>query len=129
MPRRQTNRRRLKKYSIGDMRERITIHTRAITAPGYDGVSFSETWDDGTSYWASCETLDKKRALFSSVNIPEGATDSFIVRYDSSITAENMIRWNGNAYEILRTSDPDGRKQYIELFSRLLGDQTLDANT
>ena len=128
MPFREINRRRLKKYSIGDMRERITIHTRAITPPSYDSVNITETYDDGIEYWASCETLDKKKQMFSGVNIPDAATHSFIIRYDSSVTSENIISFEGEYYDILKTSNPDKRKQYLELFSKLKGDDTLAAN-
>lgn len=128
MPTRLTSRRRLKKYSIGDMRERITIHTRILTAPDFDSVDLSEQYDIGTETWATIETLDKKRQLFGGVNIPEGATHSFIIRYNADITSENVIRWEGNAYDILRVADFDGRKMYLELFSKLLGDETLEAN-
>ena len=126
---RVTNRRRLKKYSVGDMRERITIHTRSITAPGFDDVSITETYDDGEKYWASVETLDKKKQVFSGVNIPDSATHSFTIRFDSSITSENRVRWEGDFYQILKTSDPDKRQQYLELFSKLLGDVQEEANT
>lgn len=126
---RVTNRRRLKKYGIGDLRERITMHTRVITPPGYDSTEITETYDAGTELWASCETLDKKRQMFAGVNIPETATHSFIIRYNSAITAENIINFEDEYYEILKTSDPDKRKQYLELFSRIKGDDTLAVNT
>lgn len=129
MPNRQTQRRRLKKYGIGDMRERITIHVRTITPPDYDSVNFTETYDSGVEYWASVETLDKKKQLFGGVNIPDNATHSFIIRYDSDFTSENVIAWEGNYYDILKTSDPDGRKQYVEFFSKLQGDDSLEANS
>ena len=126
---RVTNRRRLKKYSIGDMRERITIHTRTITAPTYGSVSISETYDSGAFYWASCETLDKKKQTFDGINIPDSATHSFTIRYDETVTAENIINFQDEYYEIIKTSDPDKRRQYLELFSKLKGDDTLTANT
>lgn len=129
MSNRVINRRRLKKYSIGDMRERITIHTRVVTPPSYDSVNITETYDAGVEYWASCETLDKKKQMFAGVNIPESATHSFTIRYDSDITAENVINYEDEYYDILKTSDPDKRKQYTELFCRLKGDDTLAANT
>lgn len=126
---RVVNRRRLKKYSIGDMRERITIYTRSITAPSYDSVNITETYNDGVKYWASVETLDKKKQMFAGINIPDSATHSFTIRYDDSITSENVIGYENEYYDILKTSDPDKRKQYTELFSRLKGDDSLAANT
>lgn len=129
MSTRVLNRRRLKKYGIGDLRERITIHTRTITAPGFDSVDFTETYDVGTDYWASVETLDKKKQLFGGVNIPDAATHTFIIRFDSDVSAENVINWEGEYYDILKTSDPDKRKQYLELFSKVKGDDSLEANT
>lgn len=125
---RVTNRRRRKKHTIGDQRERITIHVRTITAPGYDSVEVTETYDAGTEYWASIETMDRKKSMFDGVNIPEGATHYFTIRYDENITAENIINFEGEYYEILKTDDPDKRKQYTELFVKLKGDETLAAN-
>lgn len=128
MATRITNKRRLRKYSIGDMRERITIHTRTITPPLYDSVDITETYDAGTQYWASIETLEKKKQMFDGVNIPEAATHTFIIRYDSSVTAENIISFQDEYYDILKTGDPDKRKQYLELYSKVKGDDSLDAN-
>ena len=132
MARRKIKHRKLQKYSIGDMRHRITIHTRAITSGNYDDVSFTETYDAGTEDWASVETpttISKGIAVFNGVNVPETTTHIFVIRFDSAITKENVIRWEGDAYKILKTNDPDKRQQYLECASRLLGDQTLAANT
>lgn len=129
MPRRVTRRRRLKKYGVGDMRERITIHTRVITPPTFNSSQFSETYDAGIDEWASVETPNNGVSSFSGVNVPEGATHIFVVRFDSSFSTENIVRWEGDAYKILKTNDPDKRQQYLEFFSKLLGDETLDANT
>ena len=131
MPRRSVKHRRLKKYGIGDMRERLTIHTRAVTAPGFDSVDFTETYDTGIDDWASVETptVISGVASFNGINVPDGTTHIFIIRFDSSFTAENVIRWEGDAYKILRVTDPDKRQQYLELPARLLGDETLEVNT
>jgi SPP1 family predicted phage head-tail adaptor len=129
MPTRSVRRRRLKKYGIGDMRERITIHTRVITPPDFDGVSFTEEYDAGEEVWASVETIFKGESLFNSVNVPDNATHRFIIRFDDTTTSENIIRWEGDAYEILSVTDPDKRQQYLELPAKLLGDETLEANT
>lgn len=147
MPIRDSRRRRLKKYCIGDMREWIVIHRRSITPPVFNSSSITETYDDGVGIWASVETIDKKKALFSSVNIPEEATQTFIIRYDTTdkgfplqfpiefiyssegITTEYIVRWQNYSYEILKSSDPDVRLMYIELYARLMGKQVLAVNT
>lgn len=129
MSSRNTRRRRLKKYSIGDIRERITIHTRTISAPMFDSVDFTETYDIGVKHWASIETIDKKYSTFSGVNIPENATHSFIIRFDSEVTTENIIAFDGDYYQIISIGDPDKRKQYMELFSKLKGEDTIEAAT
>lgn len=129
MSSRQTRRRRLKKYCIGDLRYRITIHVRTITAPSYNNVGFTETYDTGVKRWASIETIEKKISTFNGVNIPDSATHTFIIRYDSTITAENIISFDDDYYEILDIGNPDKRKQYLELYSKLKGDDTLEAST
>lgn len=132
MARRKISHRKLQKYSIGDMRHRITIHERAITPPTYADASFTETYDDGIEDWAFVGTptvSSKGIVMFNGVNLPETATHIFVIRFDETFTTENIIRWEGDAYKILKTNDPDKRQQYLECASRLLGDETLDANT
>lgn len=131
MARRTIRHRKLQKYSIGDMRHRITIHTRVITPPDYSGVSFSQTYDSGIDDWASVETpttISKGIARFNGVNVPTGTSHIFVIRFDSAITKEKVIRWEGDAYQILKTNDPDKRQQYLECAARLLGDETLAVN-
>ena len=131
MPRRKVRYRKLQKYSIGDMRDRITIHTRAITPPTYANASFTETYDVGVEDWALVETpttISKGIAVFNGVNVPTGTSHIFVVRFDSVWTKENVIRWEGDSYKILKTNDPDKRQQYLEFACRLLGDETLAAN-
>lgn len=129
MATRSVRRRRLKKYSIGDMRERITIHTRTVTPPDFNSASFTETYDAGTEDWASVETPNRGVSTFSGVNVPDGTTHVFVVRFDAVWSSENIVRWEGDAYEIIDTMDPDKRQQYVELYCNLLGDQTKAANT
>ena len=131
MPRRKVKYRKLQKYSIGDMRHRVTLHTRVITPPNYANAEFTETYDVGVEDWAFVETpttVGKGIAVFNGVNVPPKTPHIFVIRFDSAITKENVIRWEGDSYKILKTNDPDKRQQYLELASQLLGDETLDAN-
>lgn len=132
MATRKTAKRRLKKYAIGDMRERITLHERTITAPVFGSAAFTEAYDTGVTVWASASTLSlvsAGQALFDGVQMKDRPTDVFIIRYRDNVTTETIIRWQGNAYEIKEIINPDRRKQYIELRSRIIGDVNKEANT
>lgn len=131
MARRKVRHRSLTKYSIGDMRHRITIHVRNITAPDYNSVDFSEAYNAGTEEWAFVATptiLSSGKAVFDGVNLAEGTSHVFVTRFDSSYTEQNEIRWEGDSYDILKTDDPDKREMYLIFHTRLRGDETLEAN-
>jgi len=131
MPTRQVQRRRLKKYAIGDMRERITIHVRTATAPAFNTASMSEDYDDGTPVWAAVMTLDFANSgqnIFDSVNLQTAPSHKMVIRYRNDITAENIIRWRDNEYKILRIINPEERNQYLEMFVNLKGDEDFAAN-
>lgn len=131
MPRRKVRHRPLKKYPIGDMRERITLHVRAITEPDFDSAEFTETYDEGVECWAMVETPTvnfKGQNIFDGVNINEAATHVFIIRFDSEFTAQNMIKFEGETYDILPIDNPDRRDEYLILPARLLGNSDLRVN-
>lgn len=129
---RKVSHRPLKKYSIGDRRNVITIHVRSITPPGAGSASFTETYDTGVERWANVVTGDSVgagRKEFDGVDIGDKPTHLFVTRYLSTVTKENVIRWRGEAYKILLIIDPEERHDDLELYARILGDQTLKANT
>lgn len=131
MPIRAVSHRRLKKYGIGDMRERITLHVRSITAPEFNTASFSETYDAGVNLWASVNTMDfaaSGQAIFDNVNLSEQPSHKLVIRYRENVTTENVIRWRDNAYKLLKIINPEERNLYLELFAVLLGDEDLAAN-
>ena len=84
MPTRKVNHRRLKKYAVGDMRERILIHTRNLDAPGPDSVKFSEIYDAGDGRWANVETLDLQGSAqrrFDNVELSDRPSHIFTIRF------------------------------------------------
>ena len=133
MPERKITKRPLKKYAIGDMRHRITLHTRNITPGNFDNPNFSETYDDGTDFWANVSTISLQAnqgvTYFSGVALPAGSSHVFVIRFASEITSENMVRWENRTYKVLAVNNPEERNQYSELFVQLLGDKDLAANT
>jgi head-tail adaptor len=139
MPRLSTTHRRKKKHAVGDMRERITLHKRAITAPVFGTAAPTETYDTGSKVWASVKTFDLIGAgqkLFAGIDPSEQPSHLFVIRWreflddcETPITSELRIRWRGDAYKIVKVIVPEERrKEYYELFAALLGDQDQEAN-
>ena len=131
MPIRKTQQRRLKKYSVGDMRELITIHIRNIDAPSFDSASFSEVYDTGIEHWSFIFTPNLSGAgqrFFGDVNTGERATDVMVIRFADGITKENVVQWDGEYYKILQVLDPERRHEYLELDCKILGDKAVEAN-
>jgi head-tail adaptor len=132
MSERKIKRRRLKQYAAGDMRDRIILHVRSIQPPVLDSADFSEEYDTGTKLWSSFNTLDLQSSglrMFDGVNINERPTHKIIIRYRQGVTTENVIAFRGVYYEIMLVQNPEERNQYLELFCRVRGDKTLEANT
>jgi SPP1 family predicted phage head-tail adaptor len=130
MAQRQVKQKRLKKYSIGDLNKRILIHVRSIEAPDFDSANFEEDYDSGLPCWARISVLDPMgKTFFDGVDLKEGKpTHIFVIRYRENITSENVIRWQSNLYKIVGIPDPEERHEYLELYSKILGDQNLKAN-
>jgi head-tail adaptor len=120
------------------MRERITLHIRAITAPSFGTAKPTETYDTGTVVWASVKTFDLIAAgqkLFDGVDPSEQPSHKFVMRWReflddcvTPITSEIRIRWRGDAYKITKVINPEERNEYFELFAALLGSQDQEAN-
>lgn len=128
---RKIKKRRLKKYTVGDMRERIKVHTRNIQAPPENSAKFSELYDLGTDRWSFVETLDLQGSAskrFDNVELSDTPSHIFTIRFMKNISIENVIQWNGDYFKILAVQNPDGRSEYSELISVAKGDLTMEAN-
>lgn len=132
MPTRKVARRRLKKNAIGDRRDRIKLHVRGIQAPGVNSATFTEEYDTGTYLWSKVETLNLQGSglqVFDNVNLnDERPTHKFTIRYNPSITVENIIGWRDKYYTILSITNPEERNEDLELFCTLRGDKDFEAN-
>ena len=140
MSRLKTTHRRKKRYAIGDLNQRITLHKRELAPPVHDSAAATESYATGTTVWASVNTpefVGTGLQIFDKVNIPEGKSPShkFVIRWQkflndgmTPITTQTIIRWQGDAYKILATRNPENRNEYYELFSKLMGDETKGAN-
>ena len=133
MGKRELKRRRLQKTAIGDMRDRIELFTRAVTPPVDGSATAEETYtliDKACAKVETVTTFNAGRHAFSDVNVApnEQPTHVFTIRFRSDVTAEAIVQYAGDNYEIKRTSDPDKRRQYLQLFTRIKGGSTVPAN-
>ncbi len=131
MSRRKVKRRPLKKISVGDMRDRIWIYTRALTEPLYGE---SESTDDPVllfERWSKAESLlgtQTGRQMFDDVDMKERPDISFTIRYEASVTSEKVIKFRDEWYEIKFIDDPELRHEYLILYSKVKGSTSKEVN-
>lgn len=117
-----------RKVCIGDLRHRITIHTRDITAPDFGGVDFGETYEPLDNVWAAIETTNGK-VRFNGVNQDEALTHAIYLRYRSDVSAENWIELvDGRRLRIIDTEDLDEQQEWLLLACTERGTKDKDAN-
>jgi head-tail adaptor len=125
MPTRRIKKRPLKKVSTGDMRERISFYNRAIAAPTFNSATFTEAYTLLRTVWASVETLSPGQVTFADIDVGNQPTHLFKTRFWSDINTEIRIKWKDNNYEITKKNNPEERGEYLFLWAKLLGDDTL----
>lgn len=123
MPKRQVNYRKLRKSSIGDMRTRISLENRSISAPNFDTVAFDENYTQIIETWAKVETEFNNR-IFDGIAIDAIPSHKFTIRYRDDITSETRIRYSDVLYRIQKTDNLEMRNEYLILYASIDGDDT-----
>jgi head-tail adaptor len=111
----------------GDLFERITIYTRAITPPPLDGVDFTETFVQQYIVWATISTKNGE-AVFDGTNTNASITN-FIIRYIPGITFENWIDFRGDRYDILAVNNFEEKGLFYSIDTNKRGDNALPVNS
>lgn len=119
--------RKLRKISVGDMRECISIEERTITAPAFGSASFSESYNQIDEVWAMVETSFNNR-VFDGVALDAIPSHKFTIRYRNDVTSETRIRYCDVLYRIVKTDNFEMRNEYLELYARIDGEDTKEAN-
>jgi len=133
MPSRVIERRKLRKQPIGDMRDRILLQRRTITAPGFNSVGFTQSYETIREVWAKVET-NRGQRLFGGVELRENtetrasATHAFSIRWRTDVTEQTRITFNDDLYRIIEVDDTEMRNEYLILFAKLEGDDDLEVN-
>lgn len=107
-------RKKKRQVCIGDLRDRVILEDRALTAP-FVGVDATEVFSNAVSIWASIETVAGVE-FFNEVNQAVDVTHFVYVRFDSSITVESWLRLqNGQRLDILQVENLDERSTFLKL--------------
>lgn len=110
----------LQKVCSGDMRDKIIIQVRAITAPG-NGVDFTETLNQDKTVWSAIKTV-KGVEIFDNTNMSLGfATHYFYIRYIKNINKDKYLTFENNYYTIIDVQDLDERHEFLLLRCNLRG--------
>ena len=109
---------------VGDLRTRITLSSRAITAPDFGQSSFGESFTTNVkTAWASIKTING-RILFNGVDTDEALTHEIIIRYDATVTAETWIQLaDTTRLDIIDVQDFEQRNEYLVLLCNARGTQ------
>ena len=112
--------------SIGDMRDRIKLHIRAIQSPEFGTQNFTEKLSGTKEVWASVKTV-VGRTLFTGANIDVALTHEIIIRYDEDVTSETWIEFQSNNLKIVKVEDLDNRHEFMRLKCTERGDKDIGA--
>jgi SPP1 family predicted phage head-tail adaptor len=128
MSKRKVNRRPLTKSAIGDMREPIQLRKRTLTPAKYGEASATESYEVMACPFAKVVTKTPGQREFDKVNLGVDTTHIFTIRYFAAGTAETVVTWGGENYDVQWVEKLDGRKEFMNLHCKVLGDKTLEAN-
>ena len=107
-------RKKKRQVCIGDLRDRVIVEDRDLTAP-FVGVDASEVFSNSNTISAMIETVSGVE-FFNSVNQAIDVTHFVYIRFDSTITVEKWIRLqNGQRLDILQVENLDERSSFLKL--------------
>ena len=114
MPSCQKIKRKKRSVCIGDLRDRITLEDRDLTAP-LVGVDANETFTNPRSRWAMVETT-RGSEIFDEVNQATDVTHRVLIRFEAGITKEIWIKLaNGKRLNVLDVENLDERDEFLRL--------------
>jgi len=107
-------RKKKQQVCIGDLIDRVTLQTRALTAPT-GGSAFYTLDFTGTEIWAMIETREGTD-LFDGVDEQRLITHNVYVNFDSAITAESwLLMESTERLDILQVVNLDQRSLFMKL--------------
>lgn len=99
----------------GDLNKRITIENRAIVPPVSGSVDFTESFSSPIDRFAAIQTT-KGKTIFDGVNQRDReVSHEIFMRYESGITSESWIRYQGRRLDIIEVEDLDERHEFLRI--------------
>lgn len=97
----------------GVLNKRVTLQTVGTSADGRGGVS--ETWSDTVTLWAHVEELSGSET-FEAQQIASNLTHRVTLRYRTSVTPQQRLKYGTRILKIQSIRNPDQRNEMLELF-------------
>lgn len=105
---------RKRQVCIGDLRNKIDLNSRDITAPSFNSVDFDENFVVTKSVWAGIETQTGK-VFFDGVETETAISHIMYIRFDATVTAETWITFASRRIDILKVEDMEERGEFMKL--------------
>ncbi len=103
-----------RKVCLGDLNDLITLQTRDITEPLFDTVDFDENFVDLPQVYAKIKTTSG-RTVFDGVDTDVNVSHEITIRFDSVVTSETWVEFEGRRLDILRVEDLEERHEWMLL--------------
>lgn len=119
---------KIRKICIGDMDKQIILKSRSISSPLGDSVDYSEEFTEISNPWSMVHTLSRGPIFFDDTNIATQVTHIFGIRYESGITSEIWVEYDGENYDVLNVENLDQRSEFLILSAVHRGDANILVN-
>jgi len=102
----------MSEYSVGSMREQITIQTEARSADG--GGGYTQSFTTNFTTYASVKPLTGKEQ-YKRGQLHDTTMFEFVIRYrsDKTVTAANRILWGSRAFQVKSVINHLERDKYL----------------
>ncbi len=117
-----------RKICLGDLRHRVILHSRDISAPGFDSVDFGEVYTPIGRAWAAIKTTNGK-VRFDGAAEDVALTHAVYTRYRVDVTSESWVELSdGRLLDVVDFEDLDERREWLLLACTEKGTKEKAAN-